>query len=103
MIRFSGLGLVNFFTTSPIDSAHGLSRIASEPSMPPEPPPSGPKLRTGLMVAGSEMSGFTITGVLLDVACGTLPWITIALTVLGLVVGFYHLTRFAKALGGKSS
>ena len=55
-------------------------------------------MSVGLMVVGSEMAGFTVVGIGLDYAFGTLPWFTIGLTLFGFVVVFYHLTQLAKAL-----
>ena len=61
-------------------------------------PPARPALPVGLMVIGSEMAGFTVVGVLLDVfAFGTLPWLTIGLTVLGFLAAFYHLILFTRS------
>jgi F0F1-type ATP synthase assembly protein I len=61
-------------------------------------PPKGPRLSVGLMAVGSEMAGFTVIGVLIDYALGTLPGFTIGLTLFGCAVVFYHLTRLAKTL-----
>lgn len=69
------------------------------------PPPPRPKMTTGLMVMGSELSGFTILGLVIDFASGTMPWFTVALTLLGFVFVFFHLLKFAKSLNrpnGKS-
>jgi F0F1-type ATP synthase assembly protein I len=59
------------------------------------------------MVVGTEMAGFTITGVLLDVVVfGTMPWFTVGLTLLGLFAAFVHLVKMARpkppAAGGGS-
>jgi len=63
-----------------------------------ERPSNGPRLPVGLMVVGSEMAGFTIVGVILDMLVfDSLPWFTIGLTLLGVVVSFYHLVKFARA------
>jgi F0F1-type ATP synthase assembly protein I len=49
------------------------------------------------MVVGSEMAGFTLIGVLLDVVVfGTMPWFTVGLTLLGLVAAFLHLVKMVK-------
>jgi F0F1-type ATP synthase assembly protein I len=48
------------------------------------------------MVVGSEIVGFTVTGLLLDYAIGTMPWCTVALTLLGLAASFMHLIRMVK-------
>jgi F0F1-type ATP synthase assembly protein I len=66
-----------------------------------EPPSSESRPLVGLMVMGSEMAGFTILGLLLDFALGTIPWLTVAFTVFGFGVVFFHLMRMAKALSGK--
>lgn len=55
----------------------------------------------GLMVAGSEMTSFTLLGLLLDYALGTMPGFTIGLTLAGLVIAFYHLVKMSKALAGQ--
>lgn len=54
---------------------------------------------TMILVVGSEMFGFAMVGVLIDFALGTVqnvPWATLILAPLGLVIGFYHLVRLAK-------
>jgi F0F1-type ATP synthase assembly protein I len=53
------------------------------------------------MVAGSEMVSFTLLGLLLDYALDTMPWLTIGLTLLGLVAAFFQLTKLAKALAAR--
>jgi F0F1-type ATP synthase assembly protein I len=55
----------------------------------------------GLMVAGSEMTSFTLLGLLLDFVLGTMPGFTVGLTLLGVVVAFYHLVKMAQALSAK--
>ena len=70
--------------------------------MPDDPPSNGPRVPVGLMVAGSEMVSFTLLGLLLDYALGTMPWLTIGLTLLGLVAAFFQLTKLAKALAKKN-
>lgn len=66
----------------------------------PPGPRSLPKLPLGLMAVGSEMAGFTVVGVVLDLyVFGSLPWLTIGLTLLGVAVAFAHLYRFAKTYG----
>lgn len=61
-------------------------------------PTGRPALPVGLMVIGSEMAGFTIVGVILDLAVfDTLPWFTIGLTVLGFTAAFYHLILFTRS------
>jgi len=68
-----------------------------------EPPSAQPRLSAGLMVMGSEMAGFTVLGLIIDLALGSLPWVTIALTVLGFVVVFITLIRFSKSMSGKKA
>jgi F0F1-type ATP synthase assembly protein I len=63
--------------------------------------PKGPNVPIGFMVAGSEMASFTILGLLIDYAAGTMPWFTIVLTLLGLVAAFFQLKRMAKTLAAK--
>lgn len=70
--------------------------------MPAEPPPSGLRLSVGLMVMGSEMAGFTVIGVVLDLALGTMPWLTITLTLLGFAFVFFHLMRYSKSMSGRN-
>jgi F0F1-type ATP synthase assembly protein I len=51
------------------------------------------------MVIGSELVGFAVVGVLMDSALGTLktiPWATLVLTPLGLVVAMLHLIRMLR-------
>jgi F0F1-type ATP synthase assembly protein I len=69
--------------------------------MPDDPPSNGPSIPIGFMVAGSEMVSFTVVGLLLDYALGTMPGFTIGLTLLGLAAAFFHLTRLSKALAAK--
>jgi F0F1-type ATP synthase assembly protein I len=69
--------------------------------MPDDPPSNGPRVPVGLMIAGSEMVSFTLLGLLLDYALDTMPWLTIGLTLLGLVAAFFQLTKLAKALAEK--
>ncbi len=66
--------------------------------MPADPPSPGNRLPIGLMVAGSEMTSFTVLGLLLDFGLGTMPGFTIGLTLVGLFVAFYHLVKMSKAL-----
>ena len=73
--------------------------------MPAEPPISGPRMSVGLMVMGSEMAGFAVIGLLIDLAAGTMPGFTIGLTLFGFAVVFYHLMRLSKQMtrrNGKS-
>lgn len=62
---------------------------------------NGPNLPLQFLVAGSEMASFAIVGLLLDYYLRTMPGFTIGLTLLGLVVSFFHLLKMAKVLGGK--
>jgi hypothetical protein len=71
--------------------------------MPAEEPASERRMPIGLMVVGSEMASFTILGLLLDFALGTMPGFTIGLTLLGLAVAFFHLVQMSKALSAKKS
>jgi len=64
-------------------------------------PPSGRRVPVGLLVVGSEMAAFTILGVVLDFALGTMPGFTIGLTILGVGVAFWHLVKLSKTLGAK--
>ena len=69
--------------------------------MPADPPSSGRRVPFGLMVVGSEMASFTILGLLLDFALGTMPGFTIGLTLAGLAVAFFHLVKMSQALARK--
>lgn len=66
-----------------------------------DPPSNGPRVPMGLMVAGSEMVSFTLLGLLLDWAFGTMPGFTIGLTLLGVVAAFYMVVRMSRSLGQK--
>ena len=48
--------------------------------MPADPPSSGRRLPIAQMVVGSEMASFTVVGLLVDFALGTMPGFTITLT-----------------------
>lgn len=69
--------------------------------MPADPSSSGRRLPIGLMMVGSEMATFTILGLVLDYALGTLPGFTIGLTLLGVVVAFFHMVKMAQAMAKK--
>lgn len=56
-------------------------------------PPARPVSPYAFAVLGMEMAGFTVVGVVIDWLAGLLPWFTITLTLLGVVVAFIHLTR----------
>ena len=47
------------------------------------------------------MVSFTLLGLLLDFGLGTMPAFTIGLTLLGLVIAFFHLVKMSQALAGK--
>jgi F0F1-type ATP synthase assembly protein I len=66
--------------------------------MPADPSSSGPRLPIGLMVVGTEMASFTLFGLLTDYLLGTMPGFTIGLTLLGLVVAFFHLVKISRAI-----
>ena len=59
----------------------------------------GKKGNTAIAMAGigSEMIGSTLLGVLFDSLIGTLPLFTALLTVAGLAVAMWHLSKWAKA------
>ncbi len=66
----------------------------------PNTPPSSPRpLPVGLLVVGSEMASFTIVGLLIDYAAGTMPVFTVILTLLGVVAAFVHLVQIVKVKG----
>jgi F0F1-type ATP synthase assembly protein I len=52
----------------------------------------------GMMVIGSEMASFTIAGLLIDWAAGTMPWFTIGMTLFGFVGSFFQLMQIARRL-----
>src|SRR5262245_47177931 len=94
--------LVNFLTRSPLTLCPAHTQYAFDPksapresdlAMPDDSPSNGPNMPIGLLVAGSEMVSFTVVGLLIDYALGTMPGFTIGLTLLGLVAAFVHLTR----------
>ncbi len=66
--------------------------------MPDDQQSKGPRLPMAFMVVGSEMATFTLVGVLLDFALGTMPWLTIGLTLFGVVAAFVHLVSMARAM-----
>jgi len=71
--------------------------------MPADRPSSGRRMPIGLMVAGSEMATFTVVGLALDFWLGTMPGLTIGLTLLGLALAFFHLVKMANAMAAKKS
>lgn len=62
-------------------------------------PSPKPNLPIQLFVVGSEMVSFTIAGLLIDYALGSMPWATVILTVLGMVAAFLHLVRMVNLKG----
>ena len=61
--------------------------------------PDRRKLLGGLAVVGSEMTGFAIVGLVIDFALGTIhaiPWATLILAPLGLIVALFHLIQLVK-------
>lgn len=66
-------------------------------------PPNRPRsLPMGMMVIGSEMASFTIVGLVIDFAAGTMPWFTVGLTLLGFVTAFTQLLGMARKLNPPS-
>ena len=62
-------------------------------------PPNRPRsLPIGMMVIGSEMASFTIVGLLIDFAAGTMPWFTVGLTLFGFLAAFMQLLQIARKL-----
>jgi F0F1-type ATP synthase assembly protein I len=62
--------------------------------------PNRPITATGFLGIGSEMAGFTVIGVILDLIIGSMPGFTIGLTLLGVVVAFIHLVQATRAKPG---
>jgi len=71
--------------------------------MPTDQPSNGPRLPMGFMIVGSEMVSFTLLGLLLDYAFGTLPVLTVCITLLGVGVAFFHLIKMAQTLTRKKA
>jgi F0F1-type ATP synthase assembly protein I len=69
--------------------------------MPADPQSDGPRPPMGFLVIGSEMASFTLAGLALDYALGTMPVCTIGLTLLGFVAAFFFLVRMSRALTAK--
>ena len=69
--------------------------------MPDDKPSNGPNIPLGYFVAGSEMASFTVVGLALDYLLDTRPAFTIGLTLVGVVVAFWHLVKMSQALGAK--
>jgi F0F1-type ATP synthase assembly protein I len=76
-------------------------RTQADELMPDDQSSNGPNIPIGYFVAGSEMVSFTVVGLLIDYALGTLPGFTIGLTLLGVVAAFWHLVQMSKALAAK--
>jgi F0F1-type ATP synthase assembly protein I len=62
-------------------------------------PTPAPNLAKGYAAVGSEMVGFTLLGVLVDYLTHGWPWATAILTMVGVAVAVWHLSRLAKELG----
>ncbi len=62
-------------------------------------PSPKPNLPIQLLVVGSEMVSFTIAGLLIDYALGSMPWATVVLTVLGMLAAFAHLVQMVNLKG----
>jgi F0F1-type ATP synthase assembly protein I len=62
-------------------------------------PATGPNFGMGFAVVGSEMVGFTLLGVGLDYLTNGWPWGTAGLTLLGVFVALWHLSRIAASMG----
>jgi F0F1-type ATP synthase assembly protein I len=69
--------------------------------MPDDQSSNGPNIPIRFLVAGSEMVSFTLVGLLLDYAFGTLPVFTVGLTLLGVAAAFFLLLRMSKTLSAK--
>lgn len=59
-------------------------------------PPHRKSMPIAFAVLGSQMVGFTLAGIAIDYAAGTMPWLTVALTILGFVVVFVQLVKLAQ-------
>jgi F0F1-type ATP synthase assembly protein I len=69
--------------------------------MPADPQSNGPRVPMGFLIVGSEMVSFTLLGLLLDYVLGTLPVLTVVITLVGVAVAFFHLIKMAQALARK--
>lgn len=56
----------------------------------------GRAARWALLAAGSEMVSFTLSGLLLDYLLGTLPVLTVVLTMAGVPAAFVLLIRLSR-------
>ena len=65
--------------------------------MPGETPANRGNTAVAMAGIGSEMVGSTLVGVLLDYLLGSLPVFTALLTVTGLTLAMWHLSKWAKA------
>jgi F0F1-type ATP synthase assembly protein I len=66
--------------------------------MPADQPPPRRNVPLAFFAIGSEMASFTILGLLLDYALGTMPGFTIGLTLAGLAFAFFMLVKMSRAL-----
>lgn len=66
-------------------------------------PSDGPRLPIHLMVVGSEMVSFTLLGLVLDYFLGTMPGFTVALTLFGVGVAFWHLVQMSKRVAAQAT
>ena len=60
-------------------------------------PPPAPRIGVGFAVIGSELVTFTVMGVALDYVFRSSPWLTVSLTLLGLVAAVLLTVRLLKA------
>jgi hypothetical protein len=70
---------------------------------PKQPRPLPPPL--GMLVIGSEIAGFAVVGIVLDYLLGNfdgLPWMTLILSPLGLLVAGWHLRQLVRPRGPSS-
>ena len=67
--------------------------------MPPETGESKSRPVVALAGFGSEMVGFTLLGVFADWLAGSLPIFTVILTLAGMTLAFWHLSKWAKSRG----
>jgi len=66
--------------------------------MPADPRFNGPRVSMSFFLIGSEMVSFTLFGLLLDYVLGTLPVLTVVLTLLGVATAFFLLIKMSRAL-----
>ncbi|HEY2783614.1 MAG TPA: hypothetical protein VGJ05_01450 [Fimbriiglobus sp.] len=60
-------------------------------------PAKPPSLKSGVFAVGSEITGCTLLGVLIDYLTNGWPWGTVGLTLFGFAIAMFHLTRYAKS------